>query len=79
MTWGNAVRCLSVGFLFGIFAIGLLPFLVILGWADFFNVVELEASPIFLFMGKFIGKPNSTAKRKKVEEKRVEEKVKLEP
>lgn len=68
MTWGYAVRCLSVGFLFGIFAIGFLPFLVIMGWAEIFNVIELETSPMFLFFGKLISKPSTTSKRDRVQE-----------
>jgi hypothetical protein len=53
MTFGQMLRNVSVGLLFGILAIGLLPFLVIFNWAEMLNLVELETSPLFMLLGRF--------------------------
>jgi len=54
MTLGKMLRNVSVGLIFGILAIGLLPFLVIFNWAEMLNLVELETSPLFMLLGRFI-------------------------
>jgi membrane-associated HD superfamily phosphohydrolase len=56
MTLGKMVRSLSIGFIFGILAIGLLPFLVIFNFAEMLNIVELEASPLYMLLGRLIGR-----------------------
>ncbi|WP_054026719.1 hypothetical protein [Bacillus sp. FJAT-28004] len=53
MTLGQMLRNVSIGLLFGILAIGLLPFLVIFNWAEMLNLVELETSPLFMLLGRF--------------------------
>ncbi|MFF2093163.1 hypothetical protein [Paenibacillus sp. NPDC058174] len=55
MTLGKMLRNVSVGLIFGIIAIGLLPFLVIFNWVEMINVAEIEASPLFLIIGRFVG------------------------
>ncbi|MGO4347492.1 hypothetical protein AB4Z45_18555 [Paenibacillus sp. MCAF9] len=54
MTIGKMLRNVSVGLIFGILAIGLLPFLVIFNWTEMLNLVELETSPLFMLLGRFI-------------------------
>lgn len=56
MTLGKVIRSLSIGFIFSILAIGLLPFLVIFNWADMLNLAELETSPLFILIGRFVGR-----------------------
>ena len=57
MTLGQWVRNLSAGLLFGILAIGLLPFLLVYNCADLLGIIELESSPIALLLTKIIGIP----------------------
>ncbi|NIK76564.1 hypothetical protein FHS15_001689 [Paenibacillus castaneae] len=54
MTVSKIIRSLSFGFIFGILAIGLLPFLIVFNWAEMLNFTELEASPLFLVATRFI-------------------------
>jgi len=54
MTLGKMLRNISFGLIFGILAIGLLPFLVIFNWAEMLNLVELETSPLLMLLGRFI-------------------------
>lgn len=55
MTLFKMLRNISIGLLFGVLAIGLLPFLVIFNWVEMLNLVELETSPLFMLLGRFIG------------------------
>jgi hypothetical protein len=55
MTLVKMLRNVSIGLLFGVLAIGLLPFMVIFNWAEMLNLVELETSPLFMLLGRFIG------------------------
>ncbi|RCW41773.1 hypothetical protein [Paenibacillus prosopidis] len=63
MTLGKIIRSLTIGLIFGILAIGLLPFLVIFNFAEMLNIVELETSPLYMLLGRLIGK--TPLKRKK--------------
>lgn len=54
MLLGKMMRSLSVGLLVGIFAIGLLPFLVIYNWAEMYGMIDLDTAPLFLLVRKFI-------------------------
>lgn len=51
MTVGKAARSLLVGLLFGILALGLLPFLAIYNWAELLSL-DLETSPLFMLIAK---------------------------
>ncbi|GGD53635.1 hypothetical protein [Paenibacillus nasutitermitis] len=57
MTLGKFARSLSAGLIFGILAIALLPFLLVYNWAEMFGLIEMDSSPLFLLMTKWIGKP----------------------
>lgn len=54
MLLGKMIRGISIGLLIGILAIGLLPFLIIFNWAEMQSLVELESSPLFMLLGRFI-------------------------
>lgn len=54
MTISKIIRSLSFGFIMGILAIGLLPFIIIFNWAEMLSLTELEATPLFLVANKFI-------------------------
>lgn len=56
MTFGKMIRSLTIGLIFGILALGLLPFLVIFNCAEMLNIVELETSPLFMLLGRLIGR-----------------------
>lgn len=73
MTLGKMVRNISVGLLFGILAIGLLPFLVIFNWAEMLNLVELEASPLFLIFGRMLGRTPLKAKANKPKQQHLDQ------
>ncbi|MBW7457720.1 hypothetical protein ACFOLF_29175 [Paenibacillus sepulcri] len=55
MTIGKIARSLSVGILFAILGIALLPFLLVYNWADMFGLIDLDSSPLMLFMAKWLG------------------------
>lgn len=55
MSLGKMIRSLTIGLIFGILALGLLPFLVIFNFAEMLNIVELEASPLYMLLGRLIG------------------------
>jgi len=55
MTLVKMLRNVSVGILFGILALGLLPFLVIFNLAEMLSLAELETTPLFMIIGRFIG------------------------
>ncbi|MCA0756746.1 hypothetical protein KP806_16945 [Paenibacillus sp. N4] len=54
MTLGKMLRCLTAGFLFGVLAIGILPFLLIFNWAEMLGLSEYGASPLFMLAGQFL-------------------------
>ncbi|MGO4545817.1 hypothetical protein AB4Z29_13545 [Paenibacillus sp. 2TAB23] len=59
MTLGQMIRNISIGLIIGIVAIGLLPFLVIFSWAEMQSLIEFETSPLFMMIGRFIGRKTS--------------------
>ncbi|CAM4341126.1 hypothetical protein FHS16_002567 [Paenibacillus endophyticus] len=59
MTLGQMIRNISIGLILGILAIGLLPFLVIFSWAEMQSLIEFETSPLFMMIGRFIGRKPS--------------------
>ncbi|OBZ08622.1 hypothetical protein [Bacillus sp. FJAT-26390] len=73
MTIAKMLRNVSFGLIFGVLAIGLLPFLVIFNWAEMLNLVELETSPLFILLGRFIGpvaRKGSTSSTSRPEQKK---------
>ncbi|MBD2844256.1 hypothetical protein IDH44_03565 [Paenibacillus sp. IB182496] len=63
MTIGKLARNVTVGFVIGLLALGLLPFLLIYNFAELVNGVELDATPLFLLMRKWLGDgPSEAAK-----------------
>jgi hypothetical protein len=54
MPLGRFARCMSVGFLLAVLAIGLLPFLAVYILTDASLFTDTDTSPILLFISKFI-------------------------
>ncbi|MEV5030491.1 hypothetical protein [Paenibacillus sp. LPE1-1-1.1] len=73
MPLGKMLRNISIGLIVGILAIGLLPFLVIFNMAEMLNLVELEASPLFMILGRFIGRTPLKAKRNKAQQQDLDQ------
>lgn len=48
MTLSKILIRMSLGFVFALIALGLLPFLVIFSWAELLGVSELYTSPLLL-------------------------------
>ena len=56
MTLMKIVRCMTVGLVLAILAIGLLPFLLVFFLTDVSGMSELaDATPIYTLVNKFIG------------------------
>ncbi|OMF34666.1 hypothetical protein BK133_11690 [Paenibacillus sp. FSL H8-0548] len=70
MLLGKMMRGISIGLLIGILVMGLLPFLVIFNWAEMQNIVELESSPLFMLLRRFVG-PKPISERK-IEQKQTD-------
>ncbi|WP_309123324.1 hypothetical protein [Paenibacillus sp.] len=56
MSIRRALLSVSVGILVGAVAIGLLPFLAVLSWAELSGLAEMDSSPIFLLFNKLYRK-----------------------
>ncbi|MBD2870952.1 hypothetical protein [Paenibacillus arenilitoris] len=56
MTVGQMLRSLAAGLLIGIFALGLLPFLIVLNGMELLGLAELEASPLYMLLGSVTGR-----------------------
>lgn len=69
MTFGKMIRSLSIGLIFGILAIGLLPFLVIYNWAEMLSLVELETSPLFMLISRFTDRTSLKTNSKRAQQK----------
>ena len=63
MTVGKAARSILVGLLFGILALGLLPFLAIYNWAELLSL-DLETSPLFMLIAKLASTTSVRSKEK---------------
>ncbi|MGO4540257.1 hypothetical protein [Paenibacillus sp. 2TAB19] len=55
MTVGKMLRNVFLGLIFGVLAIGLMPFLIVFNWAEMLNLAEIETSPLLMLLGRFIG------------------------
>ncbi|MDQ0059749.1 hypothetical protein [Paenibacillus harenae] len=62
MTVGKMVRNVLLGLIFGVLAIGLMPFLIVFNWAEMLNLAEFEASPLFMLLGRYIGQGKRNGK-----------------
>lgn len=54
MTMAKLARCLSVGFLFAIIGIGLLPFLFVYFLTDINGLTEFDTTPLYVLITKFL-------------------------